>query len=136
MSEPKAEARRWLDAAREDLAAARLLAGAGHHAQACFLAQQVAEKAVKAVHYARGARVVIGHNVRALIEQLAPAAAALDGLRDAARELDLLYVPTRYPNGLEQGTPAQAFSAAQSERALELAARFIEAVGSLSEMGD
>jgi HEPN domain-containing protein len=50
---------------------------------------------------------------------------------DAARELDLLYVPTRYPNGLEAGTPAQAFSQVQSSRALDLAERFIEAAAAV-----
>jgi HEPN domain-containing protein len=135
MSDPKAEARRWIEAAREDLDAARHLASGKHHAQACFHSQQVAEKAVTAVHYARGARVVIGHSVRGLIEQLEPCTAALSALLDAARELDLLYVPTRYPNGLDQGTPAQTFSAAQSARALDLAARFLDAVEPLPGTG-
>jgi HEPN domain-containing protein len=42
---------RWLRLAREDLAAARHLANAAHlpHRVACLLAQQAAEKAVKAV---------------------------------------------------------------------------------------
>lgn len=65
--------------------------------------------------------------VRALVERLEPREAPLDALLDAARELDLLYVPTRYPNGLASGTPGQAFSTAQSMRALDLAARFIDA---------
>jgi HEPN domain-containing protein len=69
MRDPKAEARRWLAAAREELAWARHAAAGGFHAPACFHAQQGAEKAVKAVHFLRGARVVIGHNVRALIAE-------------------------------------------------------------------
>jgi HEPN domain-containing protein len=52
------EAARWLTAATEDLAYARHAAAGGFHAPACFLAQQAAEKAVKAVHYSGGARVV------------------------------------------------------------------------------
>jgi HEPN domain-containing protein len=127
MRDPRTEARRWLEAAREDLAYARHAAAGAHHAPACFYAQQAAEKSVKAVHYLRGARAVLGHNVRALIEQLTPAPAALSTLLDAARELDLLYVPTRYPNGLDSGTPGRAFSLAQSSRALDLALRFVEA---------
>ena len=127
MHEAKAEADRWLGASREDLDYARHAASGGHHAPACFYAQQAAEKAVKVVHYLQGARVVIGHNVRALIEELEPRSSAFDALLDAARELDLFYIPTRYPNGLETGTPAQAFSQAQSKRALELATRFVEA---------
>jgi HEPN domain-containing protein len=119
MHEARAEAQRWLGAAREDLAYARYAAAGGHHAPACFHAQQAAEKAVKAVHYARGARAVIGHSVRALIERLAPPDPRLAALLDAARELDLLYLPTRYPNGLDTGTPGEAFSATQSARAIE-----------------
>jgi len=126
MHDARAESARWLAAAREDLAYARHAAAGNHHAPACFFAQQAAEKAVKAVHYRRGARAVIGHSVRALIEPLAPRVAALDALLDAARELDLLYVPTRYPNGIDAGTPGQAFSAAQSERAIVLAERIVE----------
>lgn len=127
MSEPRTEAERWLAAAEEELATARHLVAGGFHAPACFHAQQGAEKAVKAVHYARGARTVLGHNVRALIEALAPRVPALDELLDAARELDLLYVPTRYPNGLAAGTPAEAFSAAQARRALGHAEAVVEA---------
>lgn len=73
---------------------------------------------MKAVHYCRGARAVIGHSVRALIESLEPRVATLDALVDAGRELDILYLPTRYPNGLDSGTPGEAFSTGQSERAI------------------
>ncbi len=38
------EGRRWLDTAREDLRAARMLRDAGMPAHACFLAQQCAGK--------------------------------------------------------------------------------------------
>jgi len=127
MHAPEIEARRWLDAAREDLDCARHAASGAFHAAACFHAQQAAEKAVKAEHYRRGARAVIGHSVRALIEALTPRDARLDELLDAARELDLLYVPTRYPNGLASGTPGQAFSATQSTRALALADTIVAA---------
>ncbi len=127
MRDPKAEARRWLAAAREELAWARHAAAGGFHAPACFHAQQGAEKAVKAVHYLRGARVVIGHNVRALIESLKPRVSTLDALVDAGRELDLFYIPTRYPNGLDSGTPGEAFSTSQSDRAIEHIMAIVEA---------
>ena len=127
MNDARANADRWLAAARDDLDSARYLASGGRHAPACFFAQQAAEKAVKAIHYRQGARSVIGHSVRVLVEKLSPRVATLDALIDAARELDLFYVPTRYPNGLDSGTPADAFSAAQSSRAIELAARFLDA---------
>lgn len=130
MPDAERERRRWLAAAREDLTFARHAADNGFFAPACFHAQQAAEKAVKAVHYGRGSRAVIGHNVRALIAALEPRCGALDAQLDAARELDLFYVPTRYPNGLDEGTPGEAFSATQAERALKLGAAILEAAES------
>ena len=121
------EAGRWLRAAEDDLRFARFAFDGGFFAQACFFAQQAAEKAVKSVYYAGGARAVLGHSVRGLIERLAPRVPALDALMEAARELDLYYVPTRYPNGLEEGTPGEAFSQAQAERAIENAAAIVDA---------
>lgn len=129
MSGPEDESGRWLKAAREDLEYARYAADGGHHAPACFHSQQASEKAVKAVHYARGARAIIGHNVRALIEALSPRDQGFDRLLDAARELDLFYIASRYPNGLAVGTPGEAFSASQSSRALDLAERIVQAAG-------
>jgi HEPN domain-containing protein len=131
MNDPHREAQRWLKAAREDLTYAHHAADSDFHAPACFHAQQAAEKAIKAVHYRRGARAVIGHNVRALIEALDPREPTLDGLLDAARELDIFYLPTRYPNGLDAGTPGEAFAAPQSRRALELAEQIVGATSAL-----
>ena len=116
---------RWLDTARKDLDYARLAADAGYHAHACFNAHQAAEKAVKAIHYASGARMVLGHSIRQLIERLNTP--SLGVLLSAARQLDLYYVPTRYPNGLDAGTPDEAFSADQSSRALDLARDIVAA---------
>ncbi len=111
--------RRWLNTARKDLDYAEFGAGGGYHAHACFNAHQAAEKAVKAVHYARGARMVLGHSIRQLIENLNnPGLAAL---LPAARQLDLYYVPSRYPVGPDDGTPHEAFSSDQSSGALGLA---------------
>ena len=121
-------------AAEEELATARHLAGGDFHAATCFHCQQAAEKAVKSVHYARGARAVLGHSVRALIESLEPRDEGLDDLLDAARELDLLYVPTRYPNGLAAGTPGAAFSAAQAERAIAHAEAVVRAARRASDV--
>lgn len=121
------EARRWLVSAEEELEFARFSADGGYAAKACFAAQQTAAKAVKATHYAGGARVVLDHSVRALIERLDPAVPGLRAVTEEARTLDLYYVPTRYPNGLDEGTPAEAFSVAQARRAIECASKVVAA---------
>ena len=121
--------RGWLNTARKDLDFARLAADAGFHAHACFNAHQSAEKAVKAIHYAKGARMVLGHGIRQLIENLnTPSLAAL---LSAARQLDLYYVPSRYPIGPSDGTPEEAFSSDQSSGALGLANDIVTAAAGI-----
>jgi len=117
-SDASVEAERWLLQAENDLAFAERGLELGFFAQACFLAQQVAEKAAKAVHYARGARVVMGHSVDGLLAALEADCPEAVDLRNGAKELDQHYVPTRYPNGLPGNVPFQAYTAEQARRAL------------------
>lgn len=121
----RAEAARWLAQAESDLAFADLGAREGFPAQACFVSQQAAEKALKALHYLAGARVVLGHSLVELLGDLLPRHPALAELRDAARQLDQYYVPTRYPNGLPGGVPAEVFSRTQAEEAVRYARDFL-----------
>ncbi len=129
---PKAEAERWLAQARSELAFARIGVREGFYAQACFHCQQSAEMALKAVHYFGGARLVIGH---ALVELLAPLVEthpALATLRGAAARLDQLYIPTRYPDGLPGGVPAEVFTQEQAAEAVTQATQFIECASELT----
>jgi HEPN domain-containing protein len=127
MHDPRAEGRRWLEQAENDLAFARhALAGDFFH-QVCFIAQQAAEKALKAAHFAALAKV-LGHSVVGLLARLVNEHPGLEPLRDLAAELDLYYIPTRYPNGLVEGTPYQVFTRAQAERALSGAETVVAAV--------
>ena len=121
------QVRRWLDSAVEDLRHARHAEEGGFLAHACLSSQQAAEKAAKAVHFARGARAVLGHSVRNLIERLDPREPTLDDLLDEARGLDLHYIPTRYPNGLEAWTPAAGYGARQAAGAIAGASAIVTA---------
>jgi len=112
---------RWLRQAQEDLRWTRHLADEGAYHLACFLAQQVAEKALKAFLYAQGEEVVLGHSV----ERLCRAAAAFDPVfGDRARSWSLLdgyYIPTRYPNGLPDGIPSDVYTKQAARDAVALA---------------
>ncbi|MFP3898648.1 MAG: HEPN domain-containing protein [Dehalococcoidia bacterium] len=128
-NEPLEEGRRWLEQASEDLKWSRELARQGGYHIACFLAQQVAEKALKAFLYARGEELVIGHSV----ERLCAAAARLDG-EFATRAktwsiLDGYYVTSRYPNSLPDGIPARVFTSEAATGAVAMAAEVVEFVG-------
>lgn len=134
------EAERWLRQAESDLAFAALGAREGFPAQACFTSQQAAEKAVKAVLYLSGARFVPGHSVVELLDRAAAAVADTDAaplrrLQDSARQLDQYYIPTRYPNGLPGGIPAEVFTDAQAEDAVGRARSFVEAARALLSRG-
>jgi HEPN domain-containing protein len=123
---PKAEARRWLAQARSELAFARVGLREGFYAQACFHCQQSAELALKALHYLGGARLVIGHSVVDLLGPLTETYPDLAALRGVAAHLDQLYIPTRYPNGLPGGVPAEMFSSGQATEAIHEAERIVE----------
>ena len=113
-----AEAQRWLRQALHDRDAARLNRDHGFHEHACFLAQQSAEKALKAFLYARGEGPVIGHSTLSLILECADQEAAFSPLQDACRRLDQLYIPTRYPNGLPGNIPHEFYNRPLADQAL------------------
>ena len=127
-NEPLEEGRRWLRQAQEDLRWTRHLAEQGAYYLACFLAQQVAEKALKAFLYAQGEEVVLGHSV----ERLCAAASAYDpafGVHARSWSLlDAYYIPTRYPNGLPDGIPADVYTEKAARDAVTLAEEAVEAV--------
>lgn len=49
-----------------------------------------------------------------------------DALLDRARSLDKLYIPTRYPNGLAGGAPADFYTRPEAERAIADAEAILE----------
>jgi HEPN domain-containing protein len=125
------EGQRWLDQAREDLKWAEHLAEQGGYHIACFLAQQVAEKALKAFLYAQGEELVIGHSVARLC---AAAQAVEPAFSEHCRSwavLDGFYIPTRYPNGLPGGIPAEAYPQETARDAVALARQVVDFVASL-----
>ncbi len=122
------EGRRWLSQADEDLKWARRLAEEGGWHIACFLAQQVAEKALKAYLYAQGEEIVLGHSVARLCTD---AARYHPEFAEEARRWGLLdgyYIPTRYPNGLPDGIPAEVYNREAALSAVALAGEAVEYV--------
>jgi HEPN domain-containing protein len=115
----------WFRQAEADLSHARHARAAGHHEWACFAAQQAAEKALKAVHDARG-QEAWGHSVTELLEALQPEQGIDAGMLDRGRALDKLYVPTRYPNGLPAGAPADYYTRTEASRAIDDAEVILE----------
>jgi HEPN domain-containing protein len=122
------QGRRWLEQAEADQQGAQLLLDGGSYHLACFVAQQVAEKALKAFLYAQGEEVVIGHSVEALSRWAAEYDADFGILREAVAPLDGYYVPTRYPNSLPDNIPARVYTRRAAEETLRMADRVLALV--------
>jgi len=119
----------WLRQTEHDLSDGALVRDAGRHALACFLAHQAAEKAVTAYLLARGAERVWGHALADLCEDALALDPSFDLIKTVAILLDKHHLGTRYPTTLPGGVPAEAYEAADSNRALEIAAdvrRFVD----------
>lgn len=118
---PLEEGRRWLDQAEEDLRWAEDLAQRGGYHIACFLAQQVGEKALKGFLYASGEELVLGHSVERLCEE----AVRYDPrFREKAQRWSILdghYITTRYPNSLPDSIPARVYTDDAAKEAVRLA---------------
>ena len=135
--DPKHQGERWLRQAERDLDDARFTLSGERYNLACFLAQQCAEKAVKAFLFDKGASYVWGHSVA----ELCLDAAKLDGdftaLGKEIGPLDRYYIPTRYPDGLPGGIPSEAFLRSDAEGAVTAAERAVGFVrGKLDAMRD
>jgi len=138
MSQSKAryEATRWLQTAREDFQAAQTLEKERLFSHACYMAQQCAEKAVKALWFYNDADPW-GHSIQKLIMQFPKQNFIPDSetwLENGAL-LDKYYIPTRYPNGLPDLTPGQSYTAKDARQAIKKAAFFLESIQEIFDAG-
>jgi HEPN domain-containing protein len=128
MKNPEAESRRWFEQAQYDLKTSQWNAKGELFAPACFWAQQAAEKAAKAYLYSRGERLVTGHSVAELLEKCKAYDEEFDSLILTGAFLDRYYIPTRYPNSLPSGIPAQAYRQKDASEGIELAQKILDFV--------
>jgi len=117
---------RWLGFAREDLRMAELAREEGLYAQACFHAQQVAEKVLKGYLKDRGRQAPRTHSI-------------IDLARTAGREnlpgelarrlsaLDAFYLTTRYPDAVPSEKDRPGIE--EADEALQLAEEILRWVG-------
>ena len=117
----------WFIQAKKDLEQAKPSRESEHHEWACFIAQQSAEKAIKALHLSAGQQA-LGRMVTKLIQDLPDDFQPESEIIEKAKVLDSFYVPTRYPNGHPEGAPFEHFGPLQSEEAIDYASEIVEFV--------
>jgi HEPN domain-containing protein len=59
-----------------------------------------------------------GHTLSKLLEGLPQAALPDQALIDIAKKLDKHYIPTRYPNGFDEGAPVDLYTRDEAEEAI------------------
>lgn len=127
---PEEEGRRWLEQAEADLYSAQVLLDHDIYHTTCFIAQQAAEKALKAYLYAMGEELVTGHSVAALSTWAGKYDAEFFKLQEEISILDTHYIATRYPNGLPDSIPAKVYTQKAAVEAFTLAKKAIQFVKS------
>jgi HEPN domain-containing protein len=130
MKSKKEDAKRWFLQALRDLDDAKFNLSGGRFNVACFLAQQSAEKALKAYLFLKGAEEVWGHSVGELCEDAKNFDEDFKEIESASKSLDKYYIPTRYPNALPGGIPSESFDKSDAEKAISLAEKIINFIKS------
>jgi HEPN domain-containing protein len=114
----------WINQAARDFEQAKDSMEAGRHEWACFAAHQAAEKAVKALHLAKG-QEAWGHMIAKLLKELPADTSVPPDLFDKARVLDASYIPPRYPDSYPEGAPFEHYGSLQSSEAIQYAGEII-----------
>lgn len=115
----------WMRQAEKDYDQAQRSREHGAHEWACFIAQQAAEKATKALHLSLG-QEAWGHVVAKLLRELMESIVVPAELIDRAMVLDNYYIPARYPDSHPEGAPYEHYGPLQSREAIEHAGKIIE----------
>lgn len=112
----------WLDQAKDDLKFAKYAIIGSYYSQVCFISQQAAEKAMKALALHLGADKIRGHSLK----DLATAMGINGDFLVAAKTLDLYYISARYPDSFLSGHPSEYFNEKQAAEAIHFAQQIID----------
>jgi HEPN domain-containing protein len=105
-----------LDSAERDLAG-------GDFDWACFKAQQAAELAVKG-YLRAGIEYVTGHSVLKLLTYFGEEPPG-EVVR-CSKELDKVYIPSRYPDAYDSGSPMDYYDETAARTSIDCARRILE----------
>ena len=119
---------RWLERAAEDCVVARLALREGHTSHTCFLAQQCAEKSLKAFLLARSSTYPRTHKLVDLVGECARLDRGFAPFLADCAVVDQYYIPTRYPDAIPGSLPDGLPSSAEAADAVTIAERILRFV--------
>lgn len=131
MKDTKANSKRWLDQAQHDLESARNnLEKVEFYSDACFMAEQSSQKALKAFLLFKGVRYILSHSVMELARLCAEYDENFKKFIEYGMVLDKYYIPTRYPDALAPpAVPYKSYIRKEAKEAVGYAEEIIKMVG-------
>lgn len=113
----KAEWERYLRQAEHTLASAKRDSEEGDYDWACFKAHQAAELVFKG--WIRSSdQFIVGHSIIKLLEHLQQQFTIPEKIHKCARELDKVYIPSRYPDIYNAGAPMDFYDLEDAQQSL------------------
>ncbi len=114
----------WLNQSKRDLEESEDSMNNGKYEWACFAAQQSAEKAVKALYHSLN-REIWSHSISRMLSQLD--VFNIDNeIIEKSKELDRVYIGSRYPDYYTEGSPYEYYSIEDARRCLNYAREIYE----------
>lgn len=123
MIDYQAQSQRWLKQAREDINTATILLQSDKFAEACFYAEQSAQKSLKGYLIGEKQVRIVIHAITELLKKATQYNAQFAQLMDKGKTLDKYYLTSRYPDALPDSsiTPSEAYTKSEAEEALAIA---------------
>jgi HEPN domain-containing protein len=129
MKNPPEAARRWMEQAEHNLEVTNLHIRNGFWSDACFMAEQTAQVALKAYLYAQGERFIPIHSVHELALECEKRDPAFSPAVEWGKVLDKYYIPARYPDALAPpAIPYKSFTESEGHQALSHAEGIVSLV--------
>lgn len=128
MKDLKHKSKRWWQQAISDYDLLPKLIELNKHDTCCFLAQQTAEKALKAFLFSKGEELILTHSIFKLCELASHHDKKFLALRDDVKQLDFYYTEARYPNALDDVIPAEYYIEKDADEAINMVKDIITAI--------
>ena len=124
----------WLRQAASDLESAEVLLKASKYDACCFMAEQSAQKALKAFLLAHKKRVPLTHSLLYLYQECCGEGLQIEELEPALKHLTRYYVEARYPDAAN-APPVDIFQHHEAENAVTAARKLLSHIKRLLEQG-
>jgi len=125
----KEDALRWLDQAEHNLTVAESNFKSNFYSDACFMAEQAAQVALKAFVILHRKRLMWEHSVQEIAKICAQYDKDFEKFIDFGKILDRYYIPTHYPDALASpAVPYKTYIEKDAKEALNFAKEIVEKV--------